>query len=260
MTAAGTRGSASMQIRHLLVIAPLALAACGTTPDLPPVETAKAIHVERVRVQYAAAFAAGTADLPVAETARLESFLDQSGVRPNDRVFVAAPLNDPLAAERVRRVVTLLAQRGLGAEPIALPQAELAPNHVVVLSDRYIAMPPACPDWSASAAHDNAASANYGCATMSDLSLMIDNPRDLMRGQELGPALGDPAADSVMRYRTGTVKGLSGGSASSSASQSSSSSSSSSSSTPSDQTSAISTSPSATMLNGAAAASPSPSQ
>ncbi len=248
-----------MQVRHLLVIAPLALAACGTTPDLPPVDTAKAIHVERVRVQYAAAFAAGTAELPAAETARLETFLDQSGVRPNDRVFVAAPVNDPLAAERVRRVVTLLAQRGLGAEPIALPQAELVPNHVVVLSDRYIAVPPACPDWSASAAHDNAASANYGCATMSDLSLMIDNPRDLMRGQELGPALGDPAADSVMRYRTGTVKGLSGGSSSSSSStsQSSSSSSSSSSSTPSDQTLAISTSPSATMLNGAAAASPS---
>ncbi len=142
-------------------------------------------------MQYAAAFAAGTADLPVAETARLETFLDQSGVRPNDRVFVAAPVNDPLAAERVRRVVTLLAQRGLGAEPIALPQAELVPNHVVVLSDRYIAVPPACPDWSASASHDNAASSNYGCATMSDLSLMIDNPRDLMRGQELGPALGE---------------------------------------------------------------------
>ncbi len=244
------------------ILLALPLASCGGAPDLPPAEMPKAIHVEHVRVQYDAAFATGTADLPPAQAAGLDNFLDRSHVRPSDPVYIATAAGDPLAAERAGRVALLLARRGLAAVSIAPPPSGVLPNHVLVLADRYVATPPACPDWSddPSGSHSNVASSNYGCATMTDLSLMIDNPRDLVTGRELGPAAGDPAADAVARYRTGTVKTFGGGAASGSAAPSGSSSGGSASGgsasggggdSPAAAASSVSTSPSATMLNGA---------
>ncbi len=196
----------------------LALAACAPAALEPPPDLAKSIHVDHVRVQYAAAFAPGSSEMQPAEAARLETFLDQAGALPGDRVFIAAPSGDPLASARTGRIATLLARHGLGAEPVAPPDG-VAPNHVLVLVDRYVAMAPACPDWSQTpwGMHDNTNSSNFGCATLSDLSLMVANPRDLVTGRTLGPADGEPAADAVMRYRTGAVKALSGASASSGA-------------------------------------------
>jgi pilus assembly protein CpaD len=250
------------------ILLALPLASCGGASDLPPAEMPKAIHVEHVRVQYDAAFAPGTADLPPAQAAGLDNFLDRSNVRPSDPVYVATAAGDPLAAERGGRVALLLARRGLAAVSIAPPPSGVLPNHVLVLADRYVATPPACPDWSddPSGSHSNVTSSNYGCATMTDLSLMIDNPRDLVTGRELGPAAGDPAADAMARYRTGTVKPFGGGAASGSAAPSGSSSGGSASggsasggsqsggagdSSAAAAASSVSTSPSATMLNGA---------
>ncbi len=217
-----------MLIRTLFALAALAaLAACSSEPTLPPpADTGKSIRVEHVRVQYAAAFAPGVSDLPAPEVARLDAFLDQSGMRPGDRAFVAGAPSDPLASARTGRIASLLARHGLGVEPVPPPPG-LEPNHVAILVDRYVAVPPACPDWSddPTGSHsNNVTSSNYGCATLSDLSLMIDNPRDLDTGRELGPAAADPAADAVERYRTGTVKPFSGGSASSGGGSTSSSS------------------------------------
>lgn len=188
-----------------------ALAGCAEqTPEIAPVDAGKQITVERVRVQLSPAFAPGSAELPVAETRRLESFLDQARVRPNDRAYVASAAGDPLAAARIAKLGALLMRRGIGLAPVAAPPAGVQPNHLVLMVDRYVATPPACPDWSGSPAtpHDNTPSSNFGCATMTNLSLMVDNPRDLMVGRELGPAEADPAADAVKRYRTGQVKPL----------------------------------------------------
>ena len=56
------------------------------------------LHVDRVRVQYAVAFAPGTSELPAGEALRLETFLDQASLRPDDHVYVASPSGDPLRA------------------------------------------------------------------------------------------------------------------------------------------------------------------
>jgi pilus assembly protein CpaD len=178
--------------------------------DLGPVDPVKQITVERVRVQYSPAFAPGNSDLPVAETRRLESFLDQAHVRPNDRAYLASPEGDPLAAARIAKVGALLSRRGVGVERVAPPAGGVQPNHLMVMVDRYVATPPACPDWSgpAETTHTNTTSGNFGCANQTNLSLMLDNPRDLMVGRDLGPADAEPAIDAVHRYRTGQVKPL----------------------------------------------------
>ena len=188
-----------------------ALAGCAAQEmDVAPVETPKTINVERVRVQFSPAFAPGSSELPVVETRRIESFIDQARLRPNDRVYVAPASGDPLAAARMAKVAALLARRGIGMDQVAPPASGVQPNHLTLLVDRYTATPPACPDWSGSpmTPHDNVPGGNFGCATMTNLSLMVDNPRDLMIGRDLGPADADPAIAAVERYRAGQVKPL----------------------------------------------------
>ena len=198
------------------LLAALALAACQapsmSADDAAPRDPTSSLHVERVRVQYDAAFAAGSSDLPYNEAIRLETFIDQSGLRPNDRAFVASASGDPLAAARLGRLTALLARRGIDIAPVGPPPSGVAPNHVVLMVDRYVVSPPRCPDWSASPAtgHANIPNSNYGCATANNFALMIDNPRDLIAGRALGPASAEPSLNSVSRYRTDQVKALLG--------------------------------------------------
>ena len=216
-----------MDLRPLsLLAAVLALAACQTpAPDPVPPNPVSSLHVDRVRVQYAASFAPRSAELPYTEAMRLETFLDQAGLRPDDRVYIASPSGDALAAARVERIKTLLARRGVATVAIE-PPASIAADHVVVLADRYVVTPPTCPEWSDSGAtgHTNVPNGNFGCATLNNFALMVDNPRDLMTGRTLGPADAEPSIEAVERYRTGFVKPFitsSGGSQSSSGASSS---------------------------------------
>lgn len=138
-----------MALRPLALLAVgLALASCGTPPaDIAPPNPVSSLHVDRVRVQYAASFAPRSAELPYAEAMRLKTFLDQAALRPDDRVYIAAPKDDPLAAARTERIKALLARRGVGMVAIEPPDG-IAADHVVVLADRYVVTPPACPNWS----------------------------------------------------------------------------------------------------------------
>jgi pilus assembly protein CpaD len=199
------------------LLATLALAACQAPSmdagDIPPPDKMSALHVERVRVQYDAAFAPGSSELPANEALRLETFVDQSGLRPSDRAFVASASGDPLAAARLGRLSALLARRGIGTAPVGPPPSGVAPNHVVLMVDRYVVTPPRCPDWSGSPAtgHDNVPNGNFGCATANNFALMVDNPRDLIAGRALGPADAEPSLNAITRYRTEQVKPLLGG-------------------------------------------------
>jgi pilus assembly protein CpaD len=194
-----------------LVIVALSLAACGGTaaPDIAPPNPVSSLHVDRVRVQYSAAFAPRSSELPYTESMRLETFLDQAGLRPDDRVYIASPSGDALATARTERIKSLLARRGVGAVAVE-PPAGLAPDHIVVLADRYVVTPPSCPEWSDSGetGHGNMPNSNFGCATLSNFALMLDNPRDVMSGRKLGPADAEPAIEAVQRLRTGLVKPL----------------------------------------------------
>jgi pilus assembly protein CpaD len=239
----------------------LLLGACQTPVEqLPPPEPVASLQVNHVRVQYAAAYAPGQTDLSSNEATRLEAFIDQAGLRSGDRVFIALPNGDPLAAARIGRMAGLLAQRNIGAETVAAPASGLAANHMLVMADRYVVTPPACPNWSDSpeTPHDNTPNSNYGCATLSNLAEMVDNPRDLEMGRPLGPMNADPGLNAVERYRTDRVKPfLASGSSQSPSSSSSGSSSSSSDSGSSSSSSGSSPSSSSSMGSSSTGTSPS---
>ena len=186
----------------------LALAACDPlVPDtMPTYPQPKALKVDHVRLELKTVFAPGSSDLTTNEVARLQTFLDQAGVRPNDRLFVAAPGEDKLASARIGRLVRVLSERGIGAQTVNVPGVE--PNHLLVLVDRYVATAPPCPDFSQPDPNDhlNLTPPNFGCATVTNLGLMIDDPRDYVMGRSMGPADAEPGTAAFDRYRTQAVK------------------------------------------------------
>jgi len=83
-------------------------------------------------------------------------------------------------------------------------------RRVEIVLERYVITPPPCPDWSRRSGKDysNQPHSNFGCATETNLGLMIANPRDLVRGRKLGPADGVHQAEGIGRYREGQLTEL----------------------------------------------------
>ena len=81
-------------------------------------------------------------------------------------------------------------------------------NHAIVSIGRYAVTLPTCPNWSQSLASDfsNAITNYYGCATATNLGLMVASPADLVSGRPLAPPDGQPAVAAVERYMADRVK------------------------------------------------------
>jgi len=85
------------------------------------------------------------------------------------------------SAVSLKAFVPLLAALALSG--CALGDRSLATPHKIEVSDGAASVPN-CPDWSDSEANvGDGQSANFGCATRSNLAAMIANPDDLLRGQ-----------------------------------------------------------------------------
>jgi type IV pilus biogenesis protein CpaD/CtpE len=65
--------------------------------------------------------------------------------------------------------------------------------------------PENCPDWTASpiTTYGNGKQGNFGCATVTNLGLMLEDPRDLERGASNGAIHPDPqrSSDAIKNYR-----------------------------------------------------------
>jgi hypothetical protein len=70
--------------------------------------------------------------------------------------------------------------------------------------------PESCPDWSASPynTHGNKRQGNFSCAYVTNLGLMLEDPRDLVRGASGGHIPADPerSTRAVQRYRSGDTE------------------------------------------------------
>jgi pilus assembly protein CpaD len=198
-------------LARLFLLLTLTLGACAPETAWMPTESPKKLHVERVRMKHDTAFAPGSSELSPAEAERLMTFLSQTTLHAEDRVYLAPAPEDRLAGARIGQMVKELNRRHIGAETLATPSDAVAPNHMLVLVDRYVVTLPNCPDWSASPVsdHSNVPSSNLGCANTTNLGLMVADPRDLVMGREPGPADADPALQAIARYRAGKVKSLS---------------------------------------------------
>jgi pilus assembly protein CpaD len=193
-------------LRHLCLCFVLALAGC-TPPvsEWSDAEASKQIRVDYVRLQHDAAFMPGSADLAEGEADGLAAFIEQAEVAPQDHVFFQPASNDTLAAARIGQLTRELIQRGIGATTLPPSTSAVAADHMTVVVERYVVTPPDCPNWTKPpyGDHSNTPASNFGCATATNLGLMVADPRDLVIGRSLGPPRGDPALYGYSRYRVG---------------------------------------------------------
>ncbi|HLI13327.1 MAG TPA: CpaD family pilus assembly lipoprotein [Alphaproteobacteria bacterium] len=212
------RASSKPRLLAPVLVTAVLLLGAACTPDTArwsTVETPKENKVELVKLTHAVHFAPGSSVPEAGEEQRLAAFLAQIQVDYGDQITFDTgpshgnPAADRLAARRAAAVAALLRRRQVQASPAAQPTVEgaLARDAVVVTVGRYVVTPPVCPDWRKPEADDytNTPTSNYGCATATDLGMMVANPGDLVNGTPISPGDADFAARGIERYRSGEI-------------------------------------------------------
>jgi pilus assembly protein CpaD len=196
--------------RCFTVLLMLALAACVPgVAEYTKTEAPAALRLDGSPSAVTLSFAPGSARLSVAQAGRLEQLVRNGGIRPADRVEIAAAGSQSLAQARFAAISEVLLRYGIVAT--ARPAAGVPPRRAVVAIGRYAVILPPCPNWSKSGASTdftNELSSNFGCADAINLGMMVANPADLAGGRTLGPALGKPEAVAVDRYMNDQVTPL----------------------------------------------------
>ncbi len=216
-------------MRRLPILA-VTLAGFGCAPEpahWSDIESPKVNTVEYTTMSYRVHFAAGAAALSKDEARALTDFASAS-LHAGDRVAVAVDRperrrDSGLAARRESAIAKVLAK--LSVDPVfdtaRLDQVAPLPDEAILRVGRYVVTPPRCPDWSKPESDDftNTPSSNFGCATTSNIGLMVADPADLVRGAGSGGGDAAFAARGVNLYRTGVIsKSLAGTSESASGS------------------------------------------
>lgn len=198
--------------------AALLMAACAPLPDNYPLRAPQPVaQVIWSGESLPLSFAPGTERPAAGEMTRLLAFLKATNARRAAHVYVAtAPgaADDSLARRRTAALTRYLTQLGIAGEPRPSESGLPTPgplganaDMITVSVGRYVAIPPRCPDWSKPELGDftNTRSSNFGCASAVNLSLMVADPLDLVRGQPLADADGARMARAIGRYRAGKL-------------------------------------------------------
>lgn len=216
-----------------------ALAACsswdGAGRDDPAwlqAHSPKELEVERAQYRHAIYFETDSARIDALEQDRLLAFLDAIELDRGDTVRLQGHADErasdvynlELAARRAGSVRDFLRERGLRelaieqsaygervpAETGSTPEVWRDNRRVELVVERHLVVLPPCPDWSRRSGTDfaNQPHSNFGCATRTNLGLMVAEPRDLVRGRALAPADGAREAEAIVRYRQGAVTEL----------------------------------------------------
>lgn len=197
----------------IVAAALLAVAACAPeSAHWSPRQAHRHNDVRWITFEHTARFLPGADDLSDEESRRLTAFLARHEAGYGDQMLIGAvgDISRPEAARAAGRreaaVAALLRRNELGARLLPrTPGAERWNGTVRIVLGRFIVIPPECPDWSKRADADpaNEESSNLGCATATNLGLMVANPQDLVRGRAPGPADGATGARRYRSYREG---------------------------------------------------------
>jgi len=190
----------------LLMALALVVGACAPVTSYTDAEAPKRLKLDSTTTQLDVRFAPGTAVLAAADAYHLRQVAAAGGISPSDRVTIAAAGGPNLATQRVASVASVLLHYGVLVNAASL--ADVPPNHAIIEVGRTLVTLPACPNWSKPSSGDfgNQPSSNFGCATETNLGMMVANPSDLASGLPVGPSDGHPAAGAVNRYLNDKVE------------------------------------------------------
>lgn len=198
----------------VLALGLAALAACAPrTTYWSPAEAPKKNRVTWAEFHHPVHFAGASTTIPKAEQEALLRFLHRVGRGQGVRVMLAAgsSTDTRTALRRETALADVLRKTGYNVA-LGEPATGIAPSEngiVRVTVGRHIVKPPDCPDWSKPSTGDpsNRPTSNFGCATETNLGLMVADPGVLIRGvDEVGPADGEVVSKGIKDYREGTIK------------------------------------------------------
>jgi pilus assembly protein CpaD len=206
-----TRSSKSrMPGPAVLLVAALAAACAPQTSQWSHVEAPRENRVTLVRMSHSVQFRANEERMSASETARLAAFIRDQNIGYGDQVLLLSG-DGASAARRQESVAMVFARGGLRVvRDVQIEGVSTSPDEVRIVVGRHVVTPPECPNWSKRADDDfgNTGSSHIGCATTTNLGLMVADPRDLLIGRTMGPADGEVAATRVESYRRGIYPGL----------------------------------------------------
>lgn len=192
-----------MAMRPLLALSAfIALGACA--PQWTEVESPKTNRVSLLTFTHTVSYDRTGDRASPAEAGRFLAFLDRVGLDYGDEVALAS--GDELGQRRAGLLAAELRRRGLS--PVLRSDA-VDGSRVVVTVNRHVVTPPSCPDWTRRPGDEtNLAASNFGCATATNLGMMVAAPGDLVQGRAAPRADGDAAVLPIQRYRAGKLRAL----------------------------------------------------
>lgn len=196
----------------ILVAGPLAACAPSlTNSQWTDAQSPKENKVLFLRQTHDVRFDPGKDKLSAAELKTLEAFLAREEIDPNDDITLSvanAPDGKGNALSQRRQAAIANYLKSLHLKTALDGEGGAPVDQVTVVVGRYVVVPPNCPDWRKPSEDDpsNTSSSNLGCATETNLGLMVADPRDLVSGKPLAGADADHATNAVQRYRQGSYK------------------------------------------------------
>jgi pilus assembly protein CpaD len=183
------------------------MAACTSrTASWSPAQAPKTNKIDWVSHSHAVRPAGAGKGLSTVEREKLDRFAAEISLGYGHQVVIETPRRhrNRAAAALVRY---FRARRLDPKVQVVADTGRPADDTVMVTIGRYVVTPPKCPDWSKPAGSDpnNRVGSNFGCATISNLGLMLADPGDLVRGRPKGPGDGVAAVWLVRKYREGKV-------------------------------------------------------
>lgn len=163
-------------------------------------------YIYDVRMDDSAGLSAGERD-------RLNGWLDSLQVGYGDHLAIAT--DDAYVSPAMKDgIAAVLGQRGMLVEEDGSAAAGRAPSGSVrLILRRASAHVPGCPNWSdkQESYMSGKTSANFGCATNSNLAAMVANANDLVRGQGADSVLRTATSDKAIKtYREAPATGSGG--------------------------------------------------
>ena len=191
-----------------VLAATVTLSACGPrTSQWSPAESPKENKVDWIAYDHVVRFGSDGATLSQGERQRLARFLYEIEAGGADQIVVSTP-----PAHRDTRAASVAARlRVLRLRPEVIVRrtgAGARNGEIRVVVGRYIVTPPRCPDWTKPATADfaNQIGSNFGCATATNLGVLLVDPGVIVRGRPMGPSDGEAAAEGIESYRKGETE------------------------------------------------------
>jgi pilus assembly protein CpaD len=211
MTARDRKDSQAMhRLTILAAVAALTVGAAACAPSSMEGLTAvnnpslSSVHQPVVqRTDFVLDLATSGGRVPTAELDRLDAWLASIDVGYGDRISIDEPRGYPMPGARAD-VASVAAEYGLllndGAPVLS---GVVPPGSLRVVATRATASVPGCPVWQQDGVLPSVnTSANFGCASNSNLAAMIADPQDLVHGRDATTAGSATTAGRAIRtYR-----------------------------------------------------------